>query len=137
MLETKKPHWEAFSSLCTTVKGNAVPLNAEMSFGQFMGFKLMGMTDARKNHIMGEMMKLILSSNVQPLQASSQPTAVINCSTNKPASTFALNSSFGLLQPQSGSQQSRVSHIVLNKPASATKGTNLIVIFYDFIQHIF
>jgi len=50
--DPKKSHWEAFSSLCSSVeKNNSTFLDPAISYGQFVGAKLRGMSEGRQNYL--------------------------------------------------------------------------------------
>ena len=64
---TSSDGWSALvSALQTSSDDQASPQDADMAFGQFVGFRLKAMTDERKNKCMAEILQSITSSSLQP-----------------------------------------------------------------------
>ena len=64
---TSNDGWAALvSALKSSSETEAAPQDADMAFGQFVGFRLKAMTDERKNKCMSEILQSISASSIQP-----------------------------------------------------------------------
>ena len=62
---TSSDGWAALvSALKTSSEPEASPQDADMAFGQFVGFRLKAMTDERKNKCMSEILQSITASSM-------------------------------------------------------------------------